>query len=110
MFDDPGAVIEAPVLGGARLGVPGIGAPHAIRQVYIQEDGHGIVKRNSPVRRLLHCDEGARRFVRDSEGVPISGRQGSGLLPQHKRQGWRILTRNNVNNTGRGDRPWIKDR
>jgi hypothetical protein len=110
MSNDPGALVEAPVLGGARLGVPGIEAPHPIRQVYIQEDGHGIVKRHSPVRRLLHRDEAAGRFVRDSEGVPISGRQGSGLLPQRERQGWRILTRSNVNNTGGGDGPWIKDR
>ncbi len=54
--------------------------------VYIQ-NGHGIVKRHSPVRRLLHRDEAVGRFVHDSEGVPISGRQGLGLLPQRERQG-----------------------
>jgi hypothetical protein len=75
-----------------------------------QEDRHRIVKRNSPVLRLLHRDEAAGRFVRDSEGVSISGRQVSGFLPQRERQGWRILTRSDVNNTGGGDRPWIKDR
>jgi hypothetical protein len=31
MSNDPGAVVEAPVLGGARFSVPGIGAPHPIR-------------------------------------------------------------------------------
>ncbi len=31
MSNDPGAVVEAPVLSGAGLGVPGIGAPHPIR-------------------------------------------------------------------------------
>jgi hypothetical protein len=31
MSDDPGVVVEAPMLGRAQFGVPGIGAPHPIR-------------------------------------------------------------------------------